>query len=116
MVCLKNEIWMEKFYFKSCILLTLDFKKLVSDLFHAGSSLLGNESIKRKIRIYQEINKAIRITQSITTTPKPFHMCYMYTLQRIGLTLHCKYPAENLHDQCKLISEEIKKTTESTKL
>ena len=45
--------------FKSCSLhpgayTTVDFKKLVSDLFHAGSSLVGGESIKKK-------NEAIRI-------------------------------------------------------
>ena len=30
---------------------TVDFKKLVSDLFHAGSALVGNKSIKRKVRL-----------------------------------------------------------------
>ena len=111
---------MEKFYFKSCILLTLDFKKLVNDLFHAGS--LGNESNLRQ-RTYQEKNtnlsrdkQSYPSSPSITTTPKPFHMCYISILQRIDLTLHCNYPTENLHDQCKLISEEIKETAESTKL
>ena len=34
--------------------ITVDFKKLVSDLFHAGSAMVGSESIKRK-------NEAIRI-------------------------------------------------------
>ena len=29
---------------------TVDFKKLVSDLFHAGSALVDRESIKRKMR------------------------------------------------------------------
>ena len=31
--------------------ITADFKKLVSDLFHAGSTFLGSESIKRKTRL-----------------------------------------------------------------
>ena len=30
--------------------ITVDFKKLVSDLFHAGSALVGSRSIKRKTR------------------------------------------------------------------
>ena len=30
---------------------TVDFKKFVSDLFHAGSSLAGSQSIKRKTRV-----------------------------------------------------------------
>ena len=31
--------------------ITIDFKKLVSDLFHAGSALVESESIKRKTRL-----------------------------------------------------------------
>ena len=31
--------------------ITVDFKKLVSDLFHAGSSLAGKESTKKKTRL-----------------------------------------------------------------
>ena len=42
-------------------------------------------------------------------------MQYRSTLQRINLTLHCKYPAKNLWDQCKFVSDEVKKTTGSTK-
>ena len=30
---------------------TVDFKKLVSDLFHSSSALVGRESIKRKTRL-----------------------------------------------------------------
>ena len=33
----------------ACI--TVDLKKLVSDLFHVGSALVGSESIKRKTRL-----------------------------------------------------------------
>ena len=31
--------------------ITVDFKKLVSDLFHAGSALVGSESIRRQTRL-----------------------------------------------------------------
>ena len=31
--------------------ITVDFKRLVSDLFHAGSALVGSKSIKRKTRL-----------------------------------------------------------------
>ena len=39
--------------------ITVDFKKLVSDLFHVGSALAGRESIKK--------NEAIRILNSRET-------------------------------------------------
>ena len=87
---------------------TLDLKKLVSDLFHAGSAFVGSKSIKRKTRLSEQ-------PQNITIASKPFHMQYRSTLQCISLTLHCKYQANSLWDQCKLVSEEVKKTTESTK-
>ena len=31
--------------------ITVDFKQSASDLFHAGSSFVGNESIKRKTKL-----------------------------------------------------------------
>ena len=31
--------------------ITFDFKKMVSDLFHAGSTLVESESIKKKTRL-----------------------------------------------------------------
>ena len=64
-------------------------------------------------QIYQENNEAIRIARNITIGSKPYHMQYRSTLQCISLTLHCKYPTKSLWDQCRLVSEEVKKTTES---
>ena len=39
------------FTFSPVAYITVDFKKLVSDLFHAGSASVGSESIKRKKRL-----------------------------------------------------------------
>ena len=88
--------------------ITADFKKLVNDLFRAGSAVLQSESIKRKTRlsIYPP---------NITIASKPLDMQYESTMQYISLTLHCKYPAKSLWDHCKLVPEEVKKTTESIK-
>ena len=48
----RRAIWTGIFYFKSCsVHITVDFKKLVSDLFHAGSPLVESECIKRKTRL-----------------------------------------------------------------
>ena len=45
----KNVQFGRKFFTLSPVTyMTLDFKKLVSDLFHAGSALAERESIKRK--------------------------------------------------------------------
>ena len=82
---------------------TVDFKKLVSDLFHADYAVEERKSMKIKIT-------------NITIASKPFHMQYRSTqLQCISLTLHCKYLAETLWDQCKLVSDEVKNTNEYTK-
>ena len=82
-----------------------DFKKLVSDRFHTGSTLVESECIQRETRLSQQ-------PRSVTVPSKPFHMEYRSTLQCTSLTLHCKYPIKNLNDQSKL----EKKITDSTKL
>ena len=38
------------FTFSPVAYVTIDFKRLVSDLFHAGSALVESKSIKRKTR------------------------------------------------------------------
>ena len=49
----KYGIWMGNFYFKSSSLRNrIDFKKLVSDLLQAGSTLVESKDIRRK-RGYQ---------------------------------------------------------------
>ena len=40
----------EMFTLSPVAYITVDFKKLVSDLFQAGSTLVGSKSIKRKMR------------------------------------------------------------------
>ena len=47
--------------------LTIDFKKVVNDLIHAGSSLAENECIKRKTRLSEK-------PRNITLTSKPFYI------------------------------------------
>ena len=88
---------------------TVDSKKLLSDLFHAGSTLLEVGCFTRKKRPSDW-------PRNITMALKSFLMQHRITLQCITLTLHCKDPAESLLDQCKFVSEELKKTTESIKL
>ena len=68
--------------------ITVDSKKLVSDLFHAGSSLVGSESIKRRKR-------SSEWPPNIAISSKPFHMQHRGMLPCISLTLHCKYPAKS---------------------
>ena len=89
--------------------ITVDFKKVVNHLFqiwfHYG----------RK-RMYQEENETIRIAPEHNSTLETF----LYATKK-DLTVHqsdiytFKYPVKTLNDQCKLVSEEVKKTTESTK-
>ena len=79
--------------------ITVDFKQLVP---------LESKFIKRKTRLSEQ-------PRNITIAWKHFRMQYKSPLQCISLTLHFKYPAQSLWDQCKLISEEVKKTTVSTK-
>ena len=66
--------------------------------------------------MYQEKNEAIRIApklnSSLETSP---HVIQKRHAMHQSLTLNCKYPAETLLDHCKLVPEEVKKTTESTK-
>ena len=81
--------------------MTVDFKKLVSDLFHAGWQ-----------QIYQEKREAIRIALKHNNSFETFPCARQ---KYISLTLHCKYPAKTLWDQYDRISEEVNETTESTK-
>ena len=41
----------EIFIFSPVAYIAVDFKKLVSDLFHTGSSLVDSESMKREMRL-----------------------------------------------------------------
>ena len=56
---------------------TVDFEKLVSDLFHAGSTLVGRK------RIYEEINEAVRIAPKQNNDLETFP----YTIQK-RLAIH----------------------------
>ena len=48
---LKNvQFRLEIFTLSPLLYITVDFKKLISDLFHAGPSLVGSESIERETR------------------------------------------------------------------
>ena len=76
-------------------LTTVDFKKLVSDLFHSGSALVGRESIKRKTRLSEEPG-------NITIASKPFNTEAPCSC----LTLHCKYSGKSPWNQCEHVSEE----------
>ena len=71
--------------------ITVDYKKLVSDLFYASSTLVESESIKR----------------NITIGSKLFYIQYRSTLQWISPILHCIYPAKSLWDLCKLVFAEV---------
>ena len=96
--------------------LTVGFNKLVSDLFH---SYFGRKRVYQEkneaitIAFFQEKNEAITIAPKHTIASEPFHMQYSRALECTSLTLHCKYSIKSLTDQCKLVSEEVKKTTES---
>ena len=79
----------EIFTLSPVVYITIDFKKLVSELFHAGFRC----GIKQ---MYQEKNEVIRIAPNITIASKPLHLQYESTMQCISLTLHCKYPAKSL--------------------
>ena len=86
----------------ACI--TIDVKKLVRNLFHNGSALVGRESIKRKTRLSE-------YSPNITVASIQKHLA----MHQSDFTLHCKYPTKNRWDQYKLVPEEVKKTTESPK-
>ena len=59
---------MEIFTFKSPVAyITVDLKKLVSDLLHAGSALAESESFKRKTELSEK-------PQNTTIASKPFHI------------------------------------------
>ena len=75
----------------ACI--TVDFKKFVSDLFHASSALVESERIKRKIGLSEQ-------PRNIIVALEHFHMQCRSTMQCISLTLHYKYPTKGLWDQC----------------
>ena len=68
--------------------MTVYFKKLVSNLSYAGSSFVGSESIKRKMRLSESPSKQ-----------KHFYIA----------------DTKSLWGQYKLVSEGKKQTTESTK-
>ena len=76
--------------------ITADFKKVLSNLFHTGSILIERECIKstEEQGYWNVIQKHITMHQSDFT---------------------CKYSVKSLTNQCKLVSEEVKKTPESTK-
>ena len=68
--------------------MTVDFKKLVGNLFHAKCTLVASKSIKRKTRLSGE-------PRIITTASKLFHMQYRSTFQCISRPgeitgQHCK--------------------------
>ena len=52
--------------------ITADFKKVVSDLFHPGCTLLESECIKRKMKLSEQ-------PRNITIALKSFHMQYRST-------------------------------------
>ena len=43
--------WQELFTLDLVVYVTVDFKRVVSDHFHAGSTLIESESIKSKMRL-----------------------------------------------------------------
>ena len=65
--------------------------------------------------MYQGKSEAIRIAPKDNNSFETFPYAIQKHLSlRPSDLKHCKYPAKSLCDQCKLVSEEVKKTTEST--
>ena len=90
---LKNvQFGREIFTLSPLAFITVYFKMLVSDLFHAGSALVESESIKSFKK--QDIRIAPKHNNSLETFS--YDIPYRSTFQSIGLTLHCKYPANGL--------------------
>ena len=87
---------------------TADFKKVVSDLFHTGSTLAESECIKKKTGPSEIVSKH---RNSFQTFP--------YAINR-NLAMYlsdftCKYLVKSLKNQYELVPKEVKKTTESAK-
>ena len=77
--------------------ITVNLKKLVTDLFHSSSALIGSESIKKK-------NEAIKIAPLHNNSLETFsYTKYRSTLQCISVTSGWNYPAKSPNVRAVLI-------------
>ena len=81
-VCSNVQCRREIFTLSLVSFMTVEFKKLVSNLFHAG-----------KERMYQEKKEGVTVDSKHNNSLETFYMQYRSTLKCISLTSHCKYRA-----------------------
>ena len=84
------------------VYITVDFKKVVSDLFQTGSTLVESECIKRKTTLSEW-------PRNVTIASKTFPNAIQSYLAMHQSDFTCKYPVKSLKDPCRLIYEEAKK-------
>ena len=106
----KYAVWMGNFYFMSCSrYITVDFKKVASNQLTSSWFHFGRK------RVHQEKNKTIRNPKHNNSLKNfPYAIKKHLVIYQSNFYLR-KYPVKSLKHQCKLISEQVKKTNESTK-